>query len=217
MKAEMYRSMAQSIMDGDPDLAAQLARQAIEAAINPLDAINQGFVEGIDQVSEAYSAGEAFIPQLVMAGEAMKAAIRILEPELERQGQKREFLGKVVLATVEGDIHDIGKTLVGTMLAASGFEVFDLGADVPIAAVVDKVREVGADIVGLSAMLTTTMLKQKSLMAALEEAGLRDQVYVMVGGAPVTRKWQEQIGADGFSEDSSGAVLAAKALLGKDA
>jgi trimethylamine corrinoid protein len=215
MTEEQFRAMAQSIIDGDPERSAELAQGAVDAGINPLEAINAGFVEGVNQVGAAFSAGEAFIPQLVMAGEAMKAAIRILEPELERQGQKRAILGKVVLATVEGDIHDIGKTLVGTMMAASGFEVYDLGADVPIGDIVDKALEVEADIVGMSALLTTTMLKQKAVIAALKEAGIRDKVVVMVGGSPVTRRWQEEIGADGFSEDASGAVLAAKALLGK--
>ena len=215
MTDEMFTAMAQSIIDGDPDRSAQLAQGAIDEGIDPLDAINQGFVQGVNQVGEAFSAGEAFIPQLVMGGEAMKAAIRILEPELEKRGQKREVLGKVVLATGAGDIHDIGKTLVGTMMAAAGFEVYDLGVDVPIKSVVDKVREVEADIVGISALLTTTMAAQKGVIAALEEAGMRAKVYVMVGGSPVTRRLQEQIGADGFSEDAAGAVLVAKELLGK--
>jgi corrinoid protein of di/trimethylamine methyltransferase len=214
MTEDMFNAMAQSIIDGDPDRSAELAQAAIDQGINPLDAINQGFIQGVNQVGEAFSAGEAFIPQLVMGGEAMKAAINVLEPELERRGQKREVLGKVVLATGEGDIHDIGKTLVGTMMAAAGFEVYDLGVDVPNSAIADKVRAVDADIVGISALLTTTMVKQRDLVQVLKDAGLRDQVFVMVGGSPVTRKWQEDIGADGFSEDAAGAVLAAKALLG---
>jgi corrinoid protein of di/trimethylamine methyltransferase len=215
MTDEMFGVMAQAIIDGDPDRAAQLAQQAVDQGIDPLEAINAGFIKGVDHVGDAFSRAEAFIPQLVMAGEAMKAAIAVLEPELERQGQKREVLGKVVMATVEGDIHDIGKTLVATMLSASGFEVYDLGADVPVAVVANKAREFEADIVGLSALLTTTMLKQKAVIEALEDLGIRDKVYVMVGGSPVTRKWQENIGADGFSEDATGAVIAAKELLGK--
>ena len=215
MTEEMFSAMAQSIIDGDPDRSAELAQAAVAKGINPLDAINQGFIQGVNQVGDAFSAGEAFIPQLVMGGEAMKAAINVLEPELERRGQKREVLGKVVLATGEGDIHDIGKTLVGTMMAAAGFEVYDLGVDVPNSSIADKAREVDADIVGISALLTTTMVNQRDLIKVLEDAGMRDKVYVMVGGSPVTRKWQEDIGADGFSEDAAGAVLAAKALLGQ--
>jgi corrinoid protein of di/trimethylamine methyltransferase len=215
MTDELFSMMAQSIIDGDPDRAARLAGQAVEQGVNPLDAINQGFIKGVNHVGDAFSRAEAFIPQLVMAGEAMKAAISVLEPELERLGQKREVLGKVVLATVEGDIHDIGKTLVATMMAASGFEVYDLGANVPVAAVADKAREVEADIVGLSALLTTTMLNQKAVIEALKDLGIRDKIYVMVGGSPVTRKWQEEIGADGFSEDATGAVVVARELLGK--
>lgn len=212
----MFKSMAGSIIDGDSDLAAQLAQQAIDQGVNPLDAINQGFVQGINHVGDAFSTGDAFLPELVMAGEAMKAAISILEPELERQGQKRDVLGKVVLATVEGDIHDIGKTLVGTMMTAAGFEVYDLGVDVPIGSIADKAREVDADIVGVSALLTTTMMNQKSVIEALEDLDIRKNTFVMVGGAPVTQSWQEEIGADGFSGDAAGAVIVAKKLLGKE-
>ncbi len=215
MTDDMFKSMAQSIIDGDSDLSAQLAQQAIDQESNPLDAINQGFVVGINQVGDAFSSGEAFLPELVMAGEAMKGAISVLEPELDRLGQKRDILGKVVLATIEGDIHDIGKTLVGTMMSASGFEVYDLGVDVPIGSIADKAREVDADIVGVSALLTTTMVKQKSVIEALEDLGIREKTFVMVGGAPVTRSWQEEIGADGFSGDAAGAVVVAKELMGK--
>ena len=143
----------------------------------------------------------------------MKAAVEVLEPELEKRGTKREILGKVVLGTVEGDIHDIGKTLVGTMMSAAGFEVYDLGVDVPIGTMVEKAREIGADIVAISALLTTTMVKQRDVIEALDDLGL-GQVKVMVGGAPVTRGWMEEIGADGYSEDAIGAVAVAKGILG---
>jgi len=148
-----------------------------------------------------------------MAGEAMKAAVSILEPELARLGTKREMLGKVVIGTVEGDIHDIGKTLVATMMSASGFEVYDMGVNVAITEMAGKAREVGADIVAISALLTTTMVKQRDVIEALEDMGL-ENVKVMVGGAPVTRSWMEEIGADGYSEDAIGAVVVAKELLG---
>jgi methylmalonyl-CoA mutase cobalamin-binding domain/chain len=154
-----------------------------------------------------------FLPDLVLAAEAMKSAVAILEPELARRGSERQVLGRVVIGTVEGDIHDIGKTLVATMLSASGFEVHDLGVNVDVAAFADKAREVNADIVGVSSLLTTTMVKQKDVVEALDDMGLRPQVKVMVGGAPVTSSWAEEIGADAYSEDAIGAVKVAKDLV----
>jgi methylmalonyl-CoA mutase cobalamin-binding domain/chain len=139
----------------------------------------------------------------------------VLEPEMTRRGTKRAILGKVVLCTVEGDIHDIGKTLVGTMLSASGFEVYDMGVDVPIDRLIEKARQVDADLIGVSALLTTTMAKQKTVVEKLKAAGLHPRIKVMVGGAPVTKEWAHQIGADGFSEDAIGAVGVAKDLMGK--
>jgi len=133
---------------------------------------------------------------------------------MSKRGTERQVYGKVVLATVQGDIHDIGKTLVGTMLSAYGFQVYDLGVDVPITKIVEKAREVGANVVALSALLTTTMVRQRDVIEALEDVGLRDKVKVLVGGAPVTQEWVQQIGADGYSEDAVGAVNLAKKLLG---
>lgn len=214
MSQELYQAMAQSIMDGEADEARRLAQQAVAQGLDPLAAINQGFIPGVNYVGEQFSRGEMFLPDLVLAGEAMKAAIAVLEPEMVKRGTQRQTLGKVVIGTIEGDIHDIGKTLVATMLAASGFQVYDLGVDVPIARFVEKAREVEADIVGLSALLTTTMARQADAIAALTEAGLRPRVKVMVGGAPVTASWAAEIGADGTSEDAIGAVAVAKRLVG---
>jgi len=214
MTEELFKKMAQSVLDGDSDVAVTLAKQAVELGIDPLDAITKGFVAGVNQVGESFAAGDAFLPELVMAGEAMKAAVAALEPEMKKRGTKRTMLGKVVLATVEGDIHEIGKSLVGTMLSASGFEVFDLGVDVPAAKIIAKVKEVDANLVGLSALLTTTMVKQKEVIDELDKLGLRKKVKVMVGGAPVTRDWVQKIEADGYSEDAIGAVGLAKQLVG---
>lgn len=215
MHEKLFKDMAQSIIDGENDLAESLAQQSIDLGIDPLEAINNGFVAGVNHVGEEFSCGNAFLPELVMAGEAMKVAIAILEPELKRLGTKRDVLGKVVIATVEGDIHDIGKTLVGTMLSTVGFEVYDLGVDVPTSEIVQKARDVDADLIGVSALLTTTMVKQRDVIEALDDIGLADKVQVMVGGAPVTRAWMEEIGADGYSEDAIGAITVAKKLLGK--
>src|SRR5271157_1835007 len=214
MTDELFQKMSQSILDGDSDVAIALAKQAIQAGIDPLDAISKGFVIGVNQVGNSFASGQAFLPELVMAGEAMKAAVATLEPEMQKRGSERIMLGKVVLATVEGDIHEIGKSLVGTMLSASGFHVFDLGVDVPTAKIIAKVREVDADMVGLSALLTTTMVKQKEVIDELDKQGLRKKVKVIVGGAPVTRDWVQKIEADGYSEDAIGAVAVAKGLVG---
>jgi corrinoid protein of di/trimethylamine methyltransferase len=211
---DLFKEMAQSITEGEAEKAAELAKKSIELGIDPLEAINQGFVNGVNYVGDQFSCGLMFLPELVMAGEAMKAAVAVLEPELAKRGTERKMLGKVVLCTVEGDIHEIGKTLVGTMLSASGFQVFDMGVDVPVMNVVEKAREVGADIVAMSALLTTTMVHQKDVIEALEDVGMRSTIKVMVGGAPVTQEWVKQIGADGYSEDAIGAVRVAKQLLG---
>jgi methylmalonyl-CoA mutase cobalamin-binding domain/chain len=145
----------------------------------------------------------------------MKAAVTALEPEMARTGATREVLGRVVLGTIHGDIHDIGKTLVGTMLSASGFQVYDLGVDVPVEKLVEKAREVDAHIIGVSALLTTTMVRQRDVVEMLDDMGLRGKVKVMVGGAPVTGEWVKEIGADGYSEDAIGAVKVARTLMGK--
>lgn len=215
MTSELFQAMAQSIIDGDSEAAEKLAKQAIEAGIDPLDAINQGFVNGVNHVGDEFACGNAFLPELVMAGEAMKVAVSTLEPEMARMGTARQVLGKVVIGTIQGDIHDIGKTLVGTMLSAAGFQVYDLGVDVPVEKLVAKAREVDADIIGVSALLTTTMVRQRDVVEALEDMGLRPRIKVMVGGAPVTSEWVAEIGADGYSEDAIGAVQVAKKLVGK--
>jgi corrinoid protein of di/trimethylamine methyltransferase len=214
MTTELFQAMAQSIIDGDADRAEALAKQAIAEGIDPLVAINEGFVIGVNHVGDAFSCGDAFLPELVMAGEAMKAAVSTLEPEMARQGTERQVLGKVVLGTIHGDIHDIGKTLVGTMMSASGFKVFDLGVDVPVTTLIEKAIAEGADIIAVSALLTTTMVRQRDVVEALDDMGLRAKIKVMVGGAPVTQEWVQEIGADGYSEDAIGAVSVARQLLG---
>lgn len=211
MSKELFDAMRQSVIDGDPDLAAELAQKAIDQGIDPVLALNDGFVPGVSYVGEQFGLGEMFLPELVVAGEAMKAAVATLEPEFSRRGTERQILGKVVIGTIEGDIHEIGKTLVATMLSASGFQVYDLGVDVPIMAFVEKAREVNADIIGISALLTTTMARQKDVIEALQDNNMATKV--MVGGAPVTQGWAKEIGARGYSEDAVGAVAVAKNLM----
>jgi corrinoid protein of di/trimethylamine methyltransferase len=214
MSQELFKKMSQAVIDGDDDLAAELAQQALDQGVPPLDAINKGFTAGMDVVGELYSTGEYFLPDLILGGEAMKTALAVLEPALKAAGQSREVLGTVVLGTVKGDIHEIGKSLVGSMLAANGFEVYDLGIDIEASDFVAKAREYSADIVALSALLTTTMLHQRDVIQHLAEAGLRERVKVMVGGSPVTQGWADDIGAEGFAEDAAGAVVVAKRLMG---
>jgi corrinoid protein of di/trimethylamine methyltransferase len=210
----LYEDMAKAVIDGLPDKARQLASEALEAGIDPLEAIDKGFKPGMDVVGEGFAVGELFIPDLMMSGEAMKAAIATLEPELMKRRQQRDVLGKVVIGTVEGDIHEIGKTLVATMLAANGFEVHDLGVDVSAQKFVDTVRQVDANIVGLSALLTTTILNQEDVILNLKEAGLRDKVKVIIGGVPASQEWADEIGADAYAENATDAVKVVKQLAG---
>lgn len=214
MSEELFGKMAQSVIDGEKEDAEALAQEALAQGIDPLEAINKGYTAGMDVVGELFSSGEYFLPDLILGGEAMKAALAVLEPALKASGQARQVLGRVVLGTVKGDIHEIGKALVGTMLSANGFEVFDLGIDIESAMFVDKAREYKADIVALSALLTTTMLHQREVIELLAEAGLRGQVKVMVGGSPVTPEWAADIGAEGFAEDAASSVVVAKRLMG---
>ena len=213
MSEDLFKAMAQAVIDGDDDEATALAQQALEQGVDPLEAINKGYTAGMDVVGEMFSTGDCFLPTLILGGEAMKAALATLEPALKASGQARKVLGTVVLGTVKGDIHEIGKSLVGSMLAANGFEVYDLGIDIEADEFVAKAREYNADIVALSALLTTTMLHQRDVIELLAEAGFRERVKVMVGGSPVTQGWADQIGADGFAEDATGAVVVAKRLM----
>ena len=213
MLKDFLDSLRQSVLDGAPERAAELARQALERGLKPLDAINRGFVPGMDHIGQQFGRREVFLPDLVAASEAMKAAMKVLEPEMRRHGVERQALGRVVLGTVKGDIHEIGKNLVAILLSANGFEVFDLGANVAPEAFARKAIEANADVVGASALLTTTMIGQKQLIEQMERAGLRPQVKVIVGGAPVTRQWAQEIGADGYGRDAVSAVALVKSLL----
>jgi 5-methyltetrahydrofolate--homocysteine methyltransferase len=213
MSQEILAKLTQAVVDGEPEDAEQLATQALELGLDPLVCINEGLTPGIDRVGELFETGDYYLPDLILGGDAMKAALTILEPALAG-GEGRKILGRVVLGTVEGDLHEIGKTLVGTMLTANGFQVTDIGIDKPAADFIAAITETGATLVGASALLTTTMLHQQELIQALKEAGLRDRVKVMIGGAPVTDNWAEKIGADGFAEDAISAVALAKKLVG---
>jgi corrinoid protein of di/trimethylamine methyltransferase len=213
MCSELLAQIVASLVAGDPDATVDGTRQALAAGIEPLAIIDGGLVPGMRIVGEKYSTGEYFLPNLIVSASGMKQAMAILVPELKARRQHLTSSGTVVIGTVRGDIHEIGKSLVATMLEANGFEVHDLGVDVPTDAFVARVKEAGANLVGLSALLTTTMHGQKDVIDALTKAGLRAQVKVMVGGAPVTRKWADDIGADGWAQDAVAAVDLATRLV----
>ncbi len=212
MSKELFNQLALAVIDGEPEDAEELAKQALEQGVDALACINEGLMPGIQEVGELFSQGDYFLPELIIGADAMKAALDILEPALVG-GQQREVVGRVVLGTVKGDLHEIGKTLVGTMLTANGFQVTDIGVDKSPDEFIAAIKENNADIVGASALLTTTMLQQKQLVKALEEAGLRDKVKVLVGGAPVTDNFAKEIGADGYAEDAISAVDIAYRLM----
>lgn len=212
MAEELYKKLMQAVINGESEDAEKIAREALEVNLDPLSCINNGLMPGIQKVGELFSSGEYFLPELIIGAEAMKTALEVLEPALIG-GQKREVVGIVVLGTVEGDLHEIGKTLVGTMLSANGFKVVDIGVDQSAEAFLEAIRKHDADIAGASALLTTTMLQQKKLVEALAAAGLSGKVKVMIGGAPVTGKYAEEIGADGYAEDAISAVDLAYRLM----
>jgi corrinoid protein of di/trimethylamine methyltransferase len=215
MSNELLAQITDSLVAGDPDATVAGARQALAAGLEPLAIIENGLVPGMRIVGDKYASGEYFLPNLIVSASGMKQAMAVLEPELKARRQELKSAGTVVIGTVRGDIHEIGKSLVATMLTANGFEVHDLGVDVPVDAFVARVREAGANLVGLSALLTTTMHGQKDVIEALGKAGLRGQVKVMVGGAPVTKKWADDIGADGWAQDAVAAVDLASRLVAR--
>ncbi len=208
-RTDLLAALGKAVLEGEQERAAELANQSLDEKIAPLASIEEGLVPAIQKAGDLWEEGEYFLPELVTAAEAMKAAMAILEPRLER---RREQAGRIVIGTVHGDIHDIGKTLVATMLGAAGYEVDDLGADVPVDRFVLRAKELNADIVCASALLTTTMTVQGEIVKALQGAGLRSKV--LVGGAPVTRSFAEEIGANGYADNAVEAVAAAGRLIG---
>ncbi len=213
MSPDTFSAMRQSIINGAPDIALELAQQAVTEGVAPLDAIDKGYVPGMHDVGEQFARGQMFLPDMMASAESMRAAMSVLDPELRKAGAERPIAGTVILGTTKGDIHEIGKVLVGTLLTAHGFRVHDLGVDVSGEKFAAKALELGADIIGVSALLTTTMRNQKGVIDALEKSGVRSQIKVMVGGAPVTRRWAEEIGADGYAKDAMSAVALAQELM----
>jgi len=210
-KEEMVREAIDSIVNADADKAAQVAKDAIAAGIAPGEVMSDGFIAGISEVGEMFESGEMFLPELMLSAQAMDAATRICNEALGSAAGADK--GKVVIGTVQGDVHDIGKAIVIAYLKAHGYEVFDVGRDAPIETFIGKAEETGARVIGLSALLTTTMEEQKKLIKVLQERGLRDKYKVVVGGAPATQRWADQIGADAYAEDANDGVKKIDALL----
>jgi corrinoid protein of di/trimethylamine methyltransferase len=212
---ELFSDIRKAIVEGDKPRAQELAREAVRSGINLNEVIDKGYVPGIQAVGELWEKGEYFLPELITSGESMKAAMDILQPEMAKENIKSRSLGKIVIGTVEGDIHDIGKNLVASMLQANGFEVLDVGTDVKLEKFIEKAEAEKADIICLSALLTTTMLNQKRFIEMLRQKGLYGKYKVLVGGAPATQKWADDIGAQGYAENAALAVKAAKAAMAK--
>ena len=210
---EFYDKLAQAVIDGEDEIAIETAKAALAAGLDPMACINNGLTEGMNRVGELFASGEYYLPELMISGETMKKAMEVLEPAL-LENQEREVLGKVVIGTVKGDLHEIGKNLVAILLSTSGFQVIDIGIDKSPADFINAAIEADADIVGASALLTTTMVVQEQIVEALDKAGLSEKVKGMVGGAPVNQAWADQIGADAYGEDAVSSVAIAKKLMG---
>ena len=209
--ATIYEEAAQTIIDADRAGAEAVAARALAEGISPADIMQNGFVKGIQEVGELFESGEVFLPELMMSADAMAGATEVTNAALE--GEAAEAKGTIVIGTVQGDVHDIGKAIVIAYLKANGYEVHDLGRDVPADAFLTRAAETGADVIGMSALLTTTMEEQKKVIKAVRDQGL--PYKCVVGGAPATQRWADQIGADAYAEDANDGVKKIDALLGK--
>ena len=211
-KEDLLKQAKQAVIEGDEEAAEAMANKVIAEGINPVEIINEGLSPAMTEVGDGFAKEEIPLPRVLIAAEAMTKAIEIMEPHIPKEDVV-EKLGTVVIGTVEGDIHDIGKRIVATMLKVYGFEVHDLGRDVPIDVFVEKAKELKPDILGSSSLMTTTMGGQKILEEKLREAGIRDNFKTMIGGAATTQEWADKIGCDCYAEDANDTVLKAKELI----
>ncbi len=213
---DLYEELKRSVEEYEPNKAVQIAKDLLNAQVDPLKVINEVLSPTMEQIGEKFDKMEIFLPELMGAAEVMQATTSILTEHIKESTERPKAKGKVVIGTVHGDIHEIGKNIVKIMLEVSGFEVFDLGKDVPSMQFIEKASDVGADIIALSALMTTTMMSQKEVIELLEALGKRDDYVVIIGGAPTSETWQKEIGADGWAETAGGAgKLAAKLLEAK--
>jgi len=209
---ENYQQLYDYIVSGNAKLAKSITEQAIAAGADPQKLVNDHMIPAMNYMGKRFEAQECFVPELLISARAMKASLELLRPLLAARGA--EPVGRVAIGTVKGDLHDIGKNLVGAMLEGGGFEVVDLGTDVSPEKFIAAVREKKVNVIGMSALLTTTMISMKSVIEAFANTGLRGQVKIIIGGAPITQQYADQIGADGYSNNAVGAVALARKLLG---
>jgi len=212
---KLLERLAKAVLEGDKNSAIENAQAAVDEGLDPLEAVDQGLSKGMEVVGANFESGEAFLPELLMAADSFKAAMEILNPVIEANKQKTSKLGIALLATVKGDQHNIGKNILATVLETNGFEVVDIGIDQSTLNIIEAAKKHKADFIGLSSVMTTTMPYQKEVVETLAEMGLREKFFVLVGGGPVTQKWADEIGADGYGETAVDAVGVAKKLLDK--
>ncbi len=205
--------LRESVVNCDVERAVKISKEVIEKGVDPIKAIEEGLSKRLRIIGERFAAGEAFLPKLVLEAETMKRALDVLMPIILKRGKERKILGRVVLDAVEGDIHDIGKNIVGVMLTPTSFEVIDLGVDVPTERFVEKVKDYNPEILGMSALMTSTMVKMADVIEALKREGPEEKVKVMIGGALTSKEWLKKIGADGYAVD---AVKIAMKLIGRE-
>lgn len=212
-KTDLIAKAKEAILDFDDEAAGEVAKEALAAGVSPAELIEEGFTAAMLVVGEKFGAGELFLPHVIAAADAMQAAINILTPELERTSTQTKSKATVVIGTIEGDIHTIGKDIVATMLKIAGYKVVDLGRDVPVKIYVEKAKEVKTDVVASSALMTTTMVNQIQIEEQLKESGVSTYLKTMIGGAPVTQAWADKIGADIYAENAEDAVAKLNALF----
>lgn len=214
-KQEILEQLAKAVVEGDKNSARENAQAAVDEGLDPLEAVDRGLSKGMEVVGANFESGESFLPELLMAADSFNTAMEILNPLIEANKQKISKLGTALLATVKGDMHNIGKNIVATVLETNGFEVVDIGIDQSTLNIIEAAQKHKADFIGLSSVMTTTMPYQKEVIETLSEMGLREKFFVLVGGGPVTQKWADEIGADGYGETAVDAVGVAKKLLEK--
>lgn len=210
---DLFKEMAKAVIDGDEERTVTLAKEALEEGMDPTEAIEKGLAEGMKEVGRRFEKLEVYLPEVIISADAMTAGVEIFRQHLLARGGETPKK-TVLLGTIQGDVHDIGKNIVKIMLESNGFKVYDLGRDVPVFDFIEKVKELSPDIIGVSALMTTTMVYMPKLIEALKEEKLREKVKVMVGGAPVLPEWAKKIGADGYGESAMEAVRVAKRLVG---
>ncbi len=213
MSEALLTDLRDAIINLDESRARELASGGVEQGVDPLDMIQHAIRAALDLVGERFSAGAVFLPELMLAAKAADAAVAALEPELLKRGTRGKTLGKVLLATVEGDLHDIGKNILALLMRSAGFEIVDIGVDKTSEQILDAALKNAVDLIGLSALLTTTMPRMREFIESLEESGLRDRVKVIVGGAPITQEFADSIGADGYGADGAAGIAVARRLL----